>query len=190
MKLASLSSVCGFAGIFCAALLAQGCSHRSSSLPVYGPAQTGTPISVQKGTVVAVRDVLIQAPNAQAGTPGAGAQIGAGAVTSVITGNPGAIGAAVGRVVGGTLGARADDAMGEEITIELDGGERMIIVQERNGPPLAPGEVVEIHTAGGTTGRNRSVYGGNTKVLRAANPFTPGKTLAASSRSPAARPRF
>jgi outer membrane lipoprotein SlyB len=147
-----------------------GCSSRSSSLPVYDSRQTGTPITVQKGRVVAVRDVLIKAPSARPGAVGPGAQIGAGAVTSVITGSVTAVGMAVGQVVGGKVGAQADDRMGEEITIEVEGGQKIIIVQERLETPLAPGEDIEIQTT--TSPRGGLIYGGipggATRVVRAA----------------------
>lgn len=160
-----------FAGALSAAALFSGCSHRAT-LPVYDSQQTGSPIIVQKGRVVAVRDVVIKAPSVRAGSPGAGAQIGAGAVSSVITGSPLPVAAAAGRVVGGQIGSTMDDKMGEEITVEVEGGQRIIIVQERGNPPFAPDEPVEIHTStGGAAGRMAAIYGstaGNARIVRPA----------------------
>ncbi len=142
-----------------------GCGGRSSTLPVYDSNQIGQVIREQRGDVVAVRDVLIKAPSAQAGSSGAGSRIGAGAVAGVITGSPTAVANAIGSVMGGSVGARADDRLGEEITVMVEGGQSVVIVQERdrNTAPLAIGERVKILTGSGSGG----MYGGSTaKVVR------------------------
>ncbi len=75
----------------------------------------------------------------------------------------GAASAVVGEAVGAVAGARADDKMGEEITVAMEGGQVVTIVQERSDPPLAAGERVRI-----VTGLNSGIYnnGGGTKVVR------------------------
>ena len=74
----------------------------------------------------------------------------------------GAAGAVVGEAVGAVAGAKMDDKVGEEITISIEGGQIVTIVQERSDPPLAPGERVRL-----VTGASSSVYGGGgTKVVR------------------------
>ena len=140
-----------------------GCSSSSrSNLPVYDSAQIGQVIREQRGEVVSVRDVLIRAPSAPAGSTGAGSRIGAATVAGIITGSPVAVASAVGSVLGSNVGARADDRLGEEITVMVEGGQSVIIVQERNGPPLGIGERVKVLTGSGT-----SIYGGpSAKVIR------------------------
>ena len=138
----------------------------SSSVPVYDSSQVGTVIRSQSGEILAVRDVVIKASITQAGSTGMGARIGGAAGRSAIYGGPaaaiGAAGAVVGEAVGAVAGARADDKRGEEITVLVEGGQTVTIVQERGSPPLAPGERVKI-----ITGASSSIYGGgNTRVVR------------------------
>jgi len=159
------SSTAIFLGVSIGAVLLSGCGGRSSTLPVYDSNQVGQVIREQRGEIVAVRDVLIKAPSAPAGSTGAGSRIGAGTVVGIITGSPTAVAGAIGSVVGGSVGARADDRLGEEITIMVEGGQSVVIVQERdrNVAPLAIGERVKILTGSGST----SIYGGSTaKVVR------------------------
>lgn len=178
-------------GLACVAGLFLGCSSSRSSLPVYDPGQTGAPIAVQKGRIVAVRDVIIKAPTARAGATASGATLGIGAVTSILTGSTAAAASAVGRVVGGQVGASMDDKMGEEITIEVEGGQRVMIVQEQSSPPLAVDEEVELQTIGGLSTvpgiPGSRTIGGRVRVVRPM-PFE-GQTRVASvdPRVPVAR---
>ncbi len=148
-------------------LMAAGCANSRSSLPVYDSSQVGSVIKSQGGEIVSVRDVLIKAPSTNAGSTGMGARIGSAAGRSAIFGGPaaavGAAGAVVGEAIGGVAGARADDKVGEELTIAVEGGQTITIVQERSDPPMAPGERVRI-----ITGASSGPYGtgGNTKVVR------------------------
>lgn len=140
-----------------------GCSSPRANLPVYDSSQIGQVIREQTGEIVSVRDVLIKAPSAPAGSTGAGSRIGAATVAGIITGSPVAVASAVGSVIGGNVGARADDRLGEEITVMVEGGQSVVIVQERNGPPMSIGERVKVITGSGS-----SIYGGpSTKVIRA-----------------------
>ncbi|MSU70059.1 MAG: hypothetical protein EXS39_04645 [Opitutaceae bacterium] len=147
----------------CLAGALAGCSGAPySRMPVYDTTQTGQVISEQKGEITAVRDVAIRAPSSHAGAPGTGSQIGSAAVAGVITGSPIAAASAIGSVVGGMAGARVDDRPGEEITITVEGGKSIVVVQERTDPPLAVGERVKI-----LSGSNSSIYGGgSTRVVR------------------------
>ena len=145
-----------------------GCVSKSN-LPVYDSGQVGSAITSQRGEIISVRDVLIKAPSQSAGNTGMGARIGSAAGRSGILGGPsaivGAVGAVVGEAAGAVVGAAADNKMGEEITVLVEGGQTITIVQERgDGPPLATGEKVRL-----VTGASSSVYGGSstkTKVVR------------------------
>lgn len=121
---------------------------------------------MQRGQVVAVRDVVIQPAS---GGQGAGEQIGAGTAVGVITGSPSAIVLAVGRVIGGKVGAQADARAAEEITVDVQGGQRIIVVQERSDPPFASGEIVEVQTtAAGPANRAMpaGVPAGTVRIVR------------------------
>ena len=145
-----------------------GCVSKST-LPVYDSSQVGNAITSERGEILSVRDVLIKAPSQSAGNTGMGARIGSAAGRSAVMGAPGAIvgavGAVVGEAAGAMVGATADDKMGEEITVLVEGGKTITIVQERgDGLPLAAGEKVRL-----VTGASSSVYGGSstkTKVVR------------------------
>jgi outer membrane lipoprotein SlyB len=141
-----------------AAASVAGCmSSSSSTLPVYDSSQVGQVISEQRGTIVDVRDVLIKAPTASAGSSGTGSRIGAATVAGLATGSPIAAAGAIGSVIGGVAGARADDRQGEEITMVMEDGRTLVVVQERGDTPLAIGEHIRVQTGTGS-----SVYGGAT----------------------------
>jgi len=145
-------------------VLMAGCNSRSSSLPVYDRTQVGQVVSEQRGEVVAVRDVLIQGQRTQAGSTGSGARIGSAAVTGAILGAPErAVAAVVGSIAGSAAGAKLDDRMGEEITVMLEGGRTVVIVQERvpGDTPMAPGERVRLQT-----GTSSGLGSGNSRVVR------------------------
>lgn len=147
-------------------VLSGGCMSSKSNLPVYDSNQIGTVIKSQSGEIVSVRDVVIKASSTQMGSTGMGARIGGAAGRSAIFGGPaaavGAAGAVIGEAVGAVAGARVDDKMGEEITILVEGGQTVTVVQERGSSPLAAGERVRI-----ITGSSSGVYGGGgTKVVR------------------------
>lgn len=116
-----------------------------------------------------MRDVVIKAPSQSAGSTGRGARIGSAAGRSAISGGAagavvGVVGAVVGEAAGTAVGATANNKMGEEITVLIEGGQTVTIVQERGTVPLAAGEKVRL-----ITGAASSVYGGSstkTKVVR------------------------
>ena len=137
-----------------AAVLLSGCGNSRSSMPVYDRTQVGQVVSEQRGEVVTVRDVVIKGQTEQTGSAGRGARIGAAAVQGAIFGAPErAIAAVVGSMAGSAAGGKMDDKLGEEITVMLEGGRTVVIVQERETgvPPLAPGERVRLQTGAGST---------------------------------------
>ena len=161
-----------FSGAFAVGALfgTGGCMGGGSSLPVYDSSQVGSVIRSQSGEILSVRDVMIKAGSQQQGSTGMGARIGGAAGRGAIYGGAGAAigaaGAVVGEAVGAVAGARADDKKGEEITVLVEGGGTVTIVQERGTTPLAPGERVKI-----VTGASSSIYGGgNTQVVRDVQP--------------------
>lgn len=164
-----------------------GCAS-ASRRPVYDPSQVGTVLSIGKAEVVSVRDVDIKPTTLPSSTGGPIGTVTGGAVTSVITGTPGAIGRAVGSVVGRAVGSNADVVAGEEITLSVEGGATVVIVQERSNPPLAPGEkvlILEPSTMSSIYGRGRATVStpGSVRVVREdryAGPISPRVEWAAT----------
>ena len=146
-----------------ASLVAAGCESTSSApaRPVYTTSQTGTMITQQKGLVLEVEEVLIQAPSSSNQT-GTGSQIGSAVGRSILY--PGAIVGSVGSIMGAKAGATLDNQVGDKIVIQTDDGRSVTIVQPRDNstPPIMPGERVIIEV-GGAASRMGS---GNTRVVR------------------------
>src|SRR5262245_3899678 len=111
----------------------------TSSRPVYSTNELGTVKSELKGEIISIREVTIQAPSRESGSTGTGATMGAATATGILTGNPGSVAGALGRVVGGGVGAKADDTTGEEIRVLLDDGTTRLIVQAQGKEILVPG---------------------------------------------------
>lgn len=151
------------------ATCAIGCSH-SSSRPVYsGPTGTATtvPIAEQRGRIISVRDVEIR--DAVPATSSGGKLATA---VGVVMGSVTSIARAVGDVVDSTKPSRP----GEELTILVEDGRTVQIVQERSDPPFAPDERVVIQ-------KGVASGGGSSRVIR--EPY-----FAAESRPDVSRTRF
>jgi outer membrane lipoprotein SlyB len=145
-------------------LLAGGCATKQT-LPANESSQIGTVIKSQRGEIVAVRDVVINAPSPATRSTGMGSRIGSAVGRSAVPGGvgilAGAVGAVVGEAAGSMTGPKADDKAGEEITVVVEGGKTIMIVQERGSPPLAPGERVRLVTSSIT-----NINGGSNTVTR------------------------
>jgi outer membrane lipoprotein SlyB len=138
-----------------------GCATASKT-PVYESNQVGQVITDQRGEIIGVQDVLIKAPSSSRGSAGAGSRIGAGAVVGAVLGNPVYAAQAAGDVIGGIVGAGADNQRGEELTILLKDGRSIVVVQERGAVPFSIGDKVKV-----MTGSSGSIYGGaTTRVQR------------------------
>lgn len=152
--------------MLCATLALAGCESASStsSGPVYQTSQTGQVISGESGMVIAVEEVIIQAASSAAGSTGTGAQVGSAVGSAVLGGNPASIGRAIGSIVGSKAGASLDNNTGDKITILLDSGKTVTIIQVRDkkGQPMMSGERVVVEQSGGTS----TSGGGNARVVR------------------------
>jgi outer membrane lipoprotein SlyB len=137
--------------IFLAALLAACASSNSGD--VYTRDQTRQVQTVKMGVVESVRQVKIEGTKTPIGA-GAGAAVGGIAGSSVGGGKGSAIAAVVGAVAGGVAGAAAEEGItrkdGVEVTVRLDSGAIIAIVQEAD-EAFAPGEKVRILEGGGVT---------------------------------------
>ncbi len=119
-----------FTGIVLLAMLA-GCASKTSS-QVYSRDQAQQQMSVYYGTVLTVSPVKIEGTKSGAGAV-AGGVMGGIAGHSVGGGHGQALATAAGAVGGALLGAATEQGVtrtdGLEITVELDNGELLAIVQ-------------------------------------------------------------
>ncbi len=165
-----------------AVLFMAGCESSSSatSRPVYSASQAGQIISGESGQVMAVEEVLIQAPSTSAGSTGTGAQVGSAVGRGVMTGNPMVIAGSIGGIMGARAGAGLDNQVGDKITILLDNGKTVTVIQARDKEkPMMPGERVVVES-----GSSQSLYGGgNTRVIRETPDKDPDYTIKSTAGS-------
>lgn len=137
---------------FVFAVLLASCAT-SNSGDVYTRDQTRRAGTVKMGVVESVRTVKIEGTKSGVGTA-AGAVVGGIAGSTVGEGKGAAIAAVVGAVAGGLAGAAAEEGItrkdGVELTIKLDSGGMIVVVQEA-GEEFHPGEHVRVLEQGGVT---------------------------------------
>ncbi|MFZ3086515.1 MAG: glycine zipper 2TM domain-containing protein [Methylotenera sp.] len=125
----------------------------SNSGSVYSRDEARKVQTVKTGIVESVRQVKIEGTKTPIGTVAGGA-VGGIAGSSVGHGRGSAVGAVVGAVVGGIAGAAAEEGItrkdGLEITVKLDGGGLIAIVQEAD-EVFKAGERVRILENDGTS---------------------------------------
>lgn len=134
------------------ALLLGGCAS-SNSGSVYSRDEARRVQTVKTGVVESVRQVKLEGTKSPVGTAG-GAVVGGVAGSQVGHGAGQAIATVVGAIVGGIAGAAAEESItrkdGIEITVKLDSGPLVAIVQEAD-EVFQPGEKVRLIESGGTT---------------------------------------
>jgi outer membrane lipoprotein SlyB len=120
----------------------------------YERAEARRVMNVRMGVVESVRLVKLEGTKSPVGTLG-GAAVGGIAGSTVGGGKGSAIAAVVGAVVGGIAGAAAEEGMtrkqGVEVTVKMDNGEMLAIIQEDGGEGFKPGERVRLLQDGRTT---------------------------------------
>ena len=135
-------SACAFA-----ALLATGCAYHAGSADYRGYEVMGEQ-SVRFGVVEATRDVRIRPMNTGVGSA-TGAFVGGIAGSHVGGGSGEIVGAIAGTLIGSILGYNAEQAVNEipgiEVTVLLDSGRHIAVVQQA-GEPFKPGERVRVLT--------------------------------------------
>jgi outer membrane lipoprotein SlyB len=142
-------------GLASSLILLSGCAS-SLSGSAYERRQARSVHDVQMGVVEHVREVQIEGTKSGVGT-GAGTIIGASAGGNA-GGNRGSVGRMVGgvagAVIGGVAGAMAEEGVtrqkGYEITVKLDSGRMMAIVQAAD-EDFKVGERIRVLTGGGVT---------------------------------------
>lgn len=138
--------------LLCLAAFLGACAS-SNSGGAYTRGQTRQVQTVKMGTVESVRLVKIEGTGSPVGT-GAGAVIGGVAGNSMGGGRGRAITTVLGAVVGGVAGAATEEGItrkdGFEITVQLDKGDMIAIVQEAD-EEFQPGDRVRVLEGGGVT---------------------------------------
>lgn len=130
-----------------------GCAA-SNSGDVYRRDQTRQAQTVKMGVVESVRTVKIEGTKSAVGTA-AGAVVGGVAGSSIGEGKGSVIAAVVGAVAGGLAGSAIEEGVtrtdGLEITVKLDNGSMLAIVQEAGAEQFHPGERIRLLESGGET---------------------------------------
>ncbi len=123
----------------------------SNSGSVYSRDEARKVQTIKTGVVESVRQVKLEGTKSPVGTVAGGA-IGGIAGSSVGHGKGSAVAAVIGAVAGGLAGSAAEEAItrkdGLEITVKLDGGGLIAIVQEAD-EAFKAGEKVRILESGG-----------------------------------------
>ncbi len=122
------------------------CSTHSGD--TYDRAEMGRAMSLERGTVVSVREVRVKGTESYVGT-GIGAA--AGGIAGYQLGGEGwinALGAVGGAVLGGLAGTAAEEGLtrdtAQEIIVEKPGGTTVVVVQKAGEYALVPGQAVVI----------------------------------------------
>ncbi|MDZ4099248.1 MAG: glycine zipper 2TM domain-containing protein [Methylophilaceae bacterium] len=125
----------------------------SNSGSVYSRDEARKTQTVRMGIVESVRQVRIEGTKSPIGTVAGGA-VGGIAGSSVGSGRGSAVAAVIGAVVGGLAGSAAEEGLtrkdGLEITVKLDNGTMLAVVQEAD-VAFNPGERVRLVESGGVT---------------------------------------
>ena len=134
------------------AALLVGCAS-SDSGGVYSREQTRQVQTVKMGVVESVRTVKIEGTKTPVGTA-AGAVVGGVAGSTIGQGKGSIVGAVVGAVAGGLAGSAIEEGVtrkdGVEITVKLDNGTMLAIVQEAD-EQFHPGERIRVLEGNGVT---------------------------------------
>lgn len=134
------------------ALLAACASSNSGS--VYSRDEARKVQTVKTGVVESVRQVKLEGTKSPVGTVAGGAVGGIAGSSIGGDGKSGMVGAVIGAVVGGIAGAMAEEGITRkdalEITVKLDGGGLVAIVQEAD-EIFKAGEKVRIIESGGVS---------------------------------------
>ena len=141
-----------FLSLLAALTLTACASSRSGN--VYSREEARQEMIVRTGVVESVREVMLEGTKSGVGTIG-GAAIGGVAGSNVGGGDGRIVGAIVGAVLGGLAGSAIEDSSTKknalEITVKLDGGQSIAVVQERGNDDFLSGDRVRVLSGGGNT---------------------------------------
>ena len=141
-----------FVSVLLISLILAGCAS-SRSGDVYSRDQARREMVVRTGIIESVREVTMEGTKSGAGTF-AGAAVGGVAGSTVGSGKGQIVGAIVGAVLGGVAGSAIEENVTKknalEITVKLDGGQLIAVVQEM-GEYFRPGERVRVLSGSGSS---------------------------------------
>ena len=136
-----------------AVLVLGGCAQGLGG-GTYSRTEARRAMTVQFGTIESVRGVQIEGTKTPIGSV-AGAAVGGIAGSTIGGGRGQAVATVIGAVAGGLAGSaveeRATRTPGVEVTVRLDNGQFLAVVQADEGEGFRPGERVRILRDGGTT---------------------------------------
>jgi outer membrane lipoprotein SlyB len=146
----------GIRTILAAAMLVAvvaGCASPGLGGGSYSREQARREQTVRMGYVESVREVKLEGTRSGVG-PAAGAVAGGVAGSSIGHGRGSAVAAIAGAVLGGVAGQAAEEGFtgrrGVEVTVKLDSGQMVAIMQEAD-EAFRPGDRVRILSDGGTS---------------------------------------
>ncbi|MBT0962336.1 glycine zipper 2TM domain-containing protein [Denitromonas sp. IR12] len=129
-----------------------GCASNLTG-DTYSRAEARRAMVVKFGTVQSVRYVKLEGTKTPIGTVAGGA-IGGIAGSTIGRGKGSAVGAVLGAVAGGLAGSAVEEGVtrsqGVEVTVRMDDGRYLAVVQEDAGEGFRTGERVRIVQDGGT----------------------------------------
>lgn len=142
-----------FAGMLVATVAVAGCASGLGG-DTYQRGEARRTMVVQYATVEEVRPVKLEGTKTPVG-PVAGAAVGGIAGSGVGGGRGQAIATVIGAVAGGVAGAAIEEGVtrkpGVEVTVRLENGQVLAVVQEDAGEAFRPGERVRLVSDAGTT---------------------------------------
>ena len=143
-------TISGAVGILLLALVS-GCA--SGGYPTVSSSTAGTTQTIDLGTVIATRPVKIEGESSQLGLYGGGI-MGSAVGSTVGKGGGKVLASAGGAVVGAVVGQKIEKALtaqiAQEMTIELDDGRTIVVVQKLQEPEFHSGDRVSVlETRGG-----------------------------------------
>ena len=141
------------AGALIAALLVGGCAQGLGG-STYSRTEARRAMTVQFGTIEAVRGVLLEGTKTPIGSV-AGAAVGGIAGNTIGGGRGQAVATVIGAVAGGLAGSAVEESatrtQGVELTVRLDDGQFLAVVQADEGEGFRAGERVRVLRDAGTT---------------------------------------
>lgn len=130
-----------------------GCTTRPTSGPVYSPWQLNTALKTQTGTVLSIRKVTIAGTSSPTGR-WAGGAIGGGVGSLAGRGYTrvaaAGIASGVGMIVGPEIEKMITAKPGLEITVKLDNGDIIVVIQEEDFS-YRDGDIVTVLSGRGYT---------------------------------------
>jgi len=135
------------------ALMSAGCASGLGSGD-YERTEARRAYEVKMGTVVSIRNVQISGSQSGVGTA-SGAVVGGVAGSTMGEGKGSVVGAVLGAVAGGVAGSAIEKGVtkkpGLELTVRLDSGRTIAVVQEDTGESFRVGDYVRVLESGGET---------------------------------------